>query len=256
MKLVQLNIWHARRYDAVVAFLRDQDPDIITLQEVTSYSENWGERAMDVFEQLKTDLGLREGANAPAFFREGQPPGYHGNAILSRFPLISSQVHFLSGRYSSTQSFAGNWLLEPRNTLQVLLQTGAGSLRVFSTHLTFSPGFETSPVQMAQAGRLARLLQRGRGQNTPTILAGDLNTLPGSPVIQLLERQLHNQSSGQPLLTFARQPFIFGDFRVDGLRYQVDYVFTGPHIQPLSIQAVDVECSDHLPLVFTFNLLP
>lgn len=251
LKLIQCNIWHGRYHNKLVTFLREQDADIITLQEVTSFGLNWGENAQfDVFEQLKSDLNC-SGIFAPTFLKRGERDGHLGNAILSKFPILYHKVHFLSGRLCYDEEFGEDWRREPRNLLEVRLDIGKSTLGVFTTHLAFSPDFVVSPLQWLQAKKLSAILRRSN--KSPLILAGDLNALPGSSVIGLLERDFENVLCGKNLVTFAKHRFAFGDFEVDELRYLIDYIFVNEAIHSIDINAIDVDCSDHLPLVYQFR---
>ena len=83
---------------------------------------------------------------------------------------------------------------------------GAASrpLLVANTHLLYNP--KRGDIRLCQAAMLLAELDRlGPGRDTPVILAGDLNSQPDSPVVQLLTGgQL--SYSGQKLGRRARRP--------------------------------------------------
>jgi endonuclease/exonuclease/phosphatase family metal-dependent hydrolase len=141
--------------------LRALDPDVVALQEspVTR-------RGGDVAARIAAALGLWH-VHARATERVfplrllgrlivGALGFVEGPAILSRFPIIASEIHDLPR--------CQRWL-DPRVVLRADLQTPAGTLAVFSTHTSRDD---------CQTRRVAEL---ARGQDgRPAIVMGDLNT--------------------------------------------------------------------------------
>jgi endonuclease/exonuclease/phosphatase family metal-dependent hydrolase len=98
-----------------------------------------------------------------------------GNAVLSRYPIVDSQVTRLPREGVPLR----------RNALRVELDLGAGRrLRVVVTHLHHLEGPDGARVRLAQ---VPRLLDAVAGQPA-TVLMGDLNAEPGSAEVALLRR--------------------------------------------------------------------
>jgi endonuclease/exonuclease/phosphatase family metal-dependent hydrolase len=98
-----------------------------------------------------------------------------GNAVLSRYPIVGSQVIRLPREGVPLR----------RNALGVELDLGAGRrLRVVVTHLHHLEGPAGARVRLAQ---VPRLLEAVAGQPA-TVLMGDLNAEPGSAEVALLRR--------------------------------------------------------------------
>jgi endonuclease/exonuclease/phosphatase family metal-dependent hydrolase len=98
-----------------------------------------------------------------------------GNAVLSRFPIVASQVVGLPREGVPPR----------RSALRVELDLGAGRrLRVVVTHLHHLEGPDGARVRLAQ---VPRLLDAVAGRPA-TVLMGDLNAEPGSAEIALLRR--------------------------------------------------------------------
>jgi endonuclease/exonuclease/phosphatase family metal-dependent hydrolase len=96
-----------------------------------------------------------------------------GNAVLSRYPIVASEVAFLPREGVPLR----------RNALAVELDLGAGRrLDVVVTHLHHVEGPEGARVRLAQ---LPSLLERVAGRPA-TVLMGDLNAEPGSAEIALV----------------------------------------------------------------------
>jgi len=164
------------RLEMAIRELKALDPDIVAVQEASD-----SRRHGNVPERLAEALGFHvvfEPATEHVFglwpldrllvgvmgFREG-------SAILSRFPITSSDVHNLPR--------CKKWL-EPRILLQATLSTIWGPLHVFSTHT----GREIE-CQMERVGEIVRdHLAAG-----PSLLMGDFNTPETSRVLTTLRKE-------------------------------------------------------------------
>ena len=154
-----------------------------------------------------------------------------GNAILSRWPVLSSQAYDLSIPRR-----------EPRGCVRALLDLGRGAqVHVFNVHLGLS--FRERSQQTARL--LSDDILRDAALGFPAVVVGDFNLwLPGY-VPRPLRRQLRDLA---PTLKRASPtyPSRWPLFRLDR-------IYLGPgvlprwsrvHRSPLAIQA-----SDHLPLI-------
>jgi endonuclease/exonuclease/phosphatase family metal-dependent hydrolase len=151
--------------DRIAAVIKTSQPDIVALQEV-DFKTNRAHK-MD----LATELGYRT-QMAPLFGRAmPYDGGEYGEAILSNYTFISTSNHplpFTEGK-------------EPRAALEaaIILKSG-DTIRFVGTHLDHESNDYNRQMQANEINRIY--------QNTthPTILAGDLNDLPDSPVMQSL----------------------------------------------------------------------
>jgi endonuclease/exonuclease/phosphatase family metal-dependent hydrolase len=152
-----------RRFEMVAAELESLDPDIVALQEA---SVGW--RRGDVAGRLAQRLGLLH-VHAPAtdrVFTTARVLGRlivsvmgfrEGPAILSRFPIVASEVIDLPR--------CRRWY-DPRVLLSATLQTPHGALHVYSTHTS------RDDCQLERIGEVVRARRNG----LPSIVTGDLNT--------------------------------------------------------------------------------
>lgn len=164
--------WEERR-QAILAVLRETEPDVVGLQEV------WSADGQNFAELLAKDLGM-EHVWAPA----GLPPHWHGhtesgvgvgNAVLSRWPVLESEARTLP---------AAGGPEEGRVALYALLDVPGCSVPFFTTHLHAAPA--GSAVRCAQVTELARFIaERGpRGRFRP-VVTGDFNAEPDSDELRL-----------------------------------------------------------------------
>lgn len=204
------------RLDLVSEALRALAPDVVALQEA-SWSRDRGEIASRLAGRLGLnhvyapasmrlfDTGwLNRGAAAFMDFSEGP-------AILSRFPIIRSEIHKLP---------RCRWWLDPRVLLFAELATPGGLLPVFSTHTS---------GHICHTEAVAALVRERQG-DLPGVLMGDLNAVESSAAIRGLVsevglvdafRTVHPDAPGftvwQPVTVPERRAF-----------RRVDYVFVAP----------------------------
>ena len=161
------------RLDMAIRELKALEPDIIALQEA-SQSRRHG----NVPERIARELGFSV-VFAPATDRifHFAPldtlivtlMGFkEGSAILSRFPIVASEVFDLPRCQRR---------LEPRILLRAEISTPRGALQVFSTHIA-----RGDQCQMERVGEIVRSHRGSR----PSLLMGDFNTPETSTVLTAL----------------------------------------------------------------------
>jgi endonuclease/exonuclease/phosphatase family metal-dependent hydrolase len=122
--------------------------DIVALQEFGSHRAGFDMRA-----HLEQATGWPALVMATCSDRYGE----FGNAVLSRFPILSSVCHALDvGRR------------EPRNAIDVIVDCGVAHLRVIATHLGLR-----RHERRAQSAYLHDLFTGG--EVSPVVLLGDFN---------------------------------------------------------------------------------
>jgi endonuclease/exonuclease/phosphatase family metal-dependent hydrolase len=95
LKVVTLNIWEGLFLDKAINFLKEEDADILLLQEV------YGQNATDSKDQFRTLEILQESLELPYYYytpglrhRREEGMFLEGNAIFSRFPILRSDAVF------------------------------------------------------------------------------------------------------------------------------------------------------------------
>lgn len=142
-----------RSPERIASVLRELDCDIYALQEVDNEPGD-----DDDSQQLEYLSEAMEMAAVPGL-RIVRHSGQYGNALLTRFPIISVHRHDLS---------YGRWL-EPRGALDVELDVGGRALRVIATHL----GLSRSERRFQWRQLLAAIASSP--PDHPTIVLGDMN---------------------------------------------------------------------------------
>jgi endonuclease/exonuclease/phosphatase family metal-dependent hydrolase len=242
VRLVTFNIRHGVGADdrldlpRLAKVLQGVDADVICLQEV---DRHYGTRSEEVDQALLLSRALdMQLAWGPAIdeAREGDRPAReYGNALLSRLPILISDVHPLPG--------SG----EPRSALRTMVELDGAALWITTTHLT-----RTGEERAAQIAALAAL------QTEPMetgVIVGDFNTTADAPELTALQprftdawtiaRDRHAQSGWR----FWRQDEGF-THPAGSPHRRIDQVWVTDGVGVAAAQVLDGHgASDHLPLV-------
>jgi len=200
---------------AIADELRMTDADIIALQEVDNGlpRSDFADQAKIIADKLQMNYVFAPAINFLV--------GTYGNALLSRYPILSSTSVDLP------------YHLEPRSLLQVEVDLGGEELTVFTTHL----GLKKSE-RIKQFEYLYDYLEDYTGE--PVIFIGDFNTRADdplfTPVRTLLQDPLFKRK--QRLLTISGK-VTYGT---------IDHIFLSPHFNYVYAYAPSFGRSDHFPV--------
>lgn len=200
--------------ERVAEVLREINADIIALQEVPL----GGTRTPNVLAVLREATGY-VAAEGPACDR---PERRYGNAVLSRYPILSMRAIDLS--------FGSR---EPRGALDADVNCHGHLLRIVATHLGLRPAERHDQIR--------KLLQMFDTEEMPVILLGDINEwfVWGRSLRWLVS---HFQAVPAPRTFPSRYP-LFALDRI-WIRPRHRLVHVEVHATPLARIA-----SDHLPLI-------
>jgi endonuclease/exonuclease/phosphatase family metal-dependent hydrolase len=215
----------------IAAEIRAAHPDVVSLNEVDSGTTRSG--GVDEAAYLGRATGLRV-VYGPNLF--GYDGGRFGNAILTRYPVVSSHNLRLPRAFRAEQ----------RGLLTTTVRVGGRSVSFSSLHL--SQGRRGLPNRIREAEAVARVL---RTSTSPTIVAGDLNSRPGDLPVRILRQYLLDaQEQGG---TGA------GDTVPEAApRSRFDYVLYDNHFAPVagSTQVLPSASSDHRAVFTELVLRP
>ena len=165
----QFGPWRERQ-DAILATIRQENPDIVFLQEVWAQ-----EGGLDQAQWLADELDMYVAQTEGPWYDEGVSLG---NAILSKWPIVSWEIHRLPD-VTGAPSY--------RRAVVALIDTPAGRWWTVCTHLDYK--FDASATRIAQCEALSGIVDQLRVEpdiENPVIMAGDFNAVPDSDEIRML----------------------------------------------------------------------
>jgi endonuclease/exonuclease/phosphatase family metal-dependent hydrolase len=203
--------------------IRDARVDLVALQEVDRGVERTDCR--DLPKELGDLTGMAHVFSNNFHYQGGE----YGNAILSRLPVLSwTNRHYRMLRNG-----------EQRGLLEARVRWNGRPIRFFSTHLDYRPDEAERLAHVEEIRQVVSL-----EESTPVILAGDLNALPESRVIQSMKAFLADAWIMAGSGAGATFPSSAPDRRID-------YVFLSKdsRVRARSARVLGSDGSDHLPLV-------
>lgn len=233
LRVLTYNIHHGEGMDGVIdleriaAVILGSDADLVALQEVDK-----GVKRTDGVDQpavLAELTGMRVIFEKNIAYQGGE----YGNAVLTRLPVLRYENHKLP------QSRPG----EQRGMLEVHVMHGGRPMVFFATHFDYHP----DDGERLDSAEMLRGLVEKLGV-TRVVVAGDLNTTPGSAVMGKMDA----------FLTDSYGP---GDgpgytFPADEPDRRIDYVMSHPEsgLRVVSCEVLDeAVASDHRPMVVEFG---
>lgn len=217
--------------------IRGMAADLVFLQEVQGAHEGHRERhpnwpAQPQYEFLADSIWSQYAYGRNAVYSEG----HHGNAVLSKFPIVHHDNHDIS--------IAGP---ERRGLLHCVLRLPQGrpELHLFCVHLSLLESHRREQVE-----RLLGLIQVKVPAQAPLLLAGDFNDWRGSlhqPLRRVGLQELWVGSQGRAARSF---PAAWPLLRLDRI-----YARNFRRASPLSLGSAPwSRLSDHLPLAAEVSL--
>ena len=205
------------------------DADIICLQEVRGINRREAQRFSLWPEAPQADLLTPDGYQSAYVTNAVTRHGEHGNALLSRWPIVSRHHEDMSDHR-----------FEQRGLLHVQLRRMGHPLHVIVVHFGLIPA-----SRVRQAQQLKQYIAREVPVHAPLLVAGDFNDW-GSRIRRLLCVDDLRGFEGARTLTYpARFPVA-----------QLDHIYARG-LEPLRLYAprgrMWRRMSDHLPLVADFD---
>ena len=219
------------RVSELADFVRESGADIVLLQEVDQHTRRSGNT------DQPAELAARTGYHV-AFGRTiDYDGGRFGNAILSRWPIVSDTLIPLDG---APPAGADNARHEPRGALRVVIDAPQRRLTVFDTHLD---AFGGDAWRRQEADSLVRLVSQARRVGETVIVGGDFNSTPESAAQRVL------RDSG---LRDAWQSCGSGSgntFPADTPNRRIDFLFLTDATRCHAASVPQTRLSDHRPLL-------
>lgn len=248
----------------MVEALKPLRPDILGLQEVDFFSA----RTLDInqLEYLSKALKMPYVAYVITWNKRYLPwpywpPTHHygrivsGQAVLSRFPILSQEVEFL--KKPRENAFWYNWFYLDRVLQKLTIQLGTQTLKVWHVHL--EPFKKATRLEQSQV--LAAVV---RQDPSPwKIVFGDFNSVSAfRPGLSEAKRK-NLEDQGEPLKFFSEETGLKNaEGSVPHYTFpswdpykRIDHIFYSPSLK-LRVEGTieGLTASDHLPVWAEFSL--
>ena len=211
--------------DGLAAAIDSWDSDLVLLQEVSRNRGRVRRADEPTTFGVSLDMSVAYGVNM-------HPPdgGEFGVLTLSRYPIVSSTNTLLPTAPGAQQ----------RGLLRTVVDVEGTHVAVYNTHL--QDGYFS--LRLRQMRAISAVLAR---EELPMILGGDLNTVPGSPVITmtrpLLSDSFGQVGAGEGATIPATRP-----------RIRIDYLLHSAPLVALRSQVMPLTVSDHRAVRTSFEL--
>jgi endonuclease/exonuclease/phosphatase family metal-dependent hydrolase len=237
LSVLQWNVWFREHADNIASVLADQQADILCLQELTQ----------DSYVNPSADIPARIAALGYEYdYRQTlKVPGaeyYHmGNGIFSKYPIRERRHVYL--QYEGTHAGVHH---ENRVYLEITIETPVGFMTIGTAHLSFQP--ELVEVESQQ---LQHAIEHHRERY---LFTGDLNVMPDTPVVKMLEQHLLPVGPDYTHGTWPTKPYVFDGMEVPDLSRRLDYLFATRDITVTKSCLIETPYSDHLPVRLELSL--
>ena len=158
---------------------------------------------------------------------------YGENSIGRYIPILRKQANAFFTRHEAVQA---NAYYFPTGFKKLILELNIGGIRFFLVHLALK-----QKVREEQLNYLTKIAAINPG---PVIIAGDFNTFGGNAETEKIMEALDLYDPNlEQLPTFPSS----------SPKFQLDHVLCSKSIRTIDFKIPQIECSDHLPIIFDFE---
>lgn len=240
MKILQLNTWTGRIKGTLLEFFKNNDFDVICLQEaVWSDNDELLQNFCVTVDQIQEASGLKYSSKSPNWkLKLADNVMEQGNVILSKDKITVENIKQVHGNYGFIKNLAE--LTDHAYTLQMVkLSTG---LTVVNHHGYWLPTPIGDQTTIDTMKKVAKELKKING---PIVMCGDLNIIHDSPAMRELD--------------FLRD--LTSEYHIDntlaGLKFTgkvaCDHILVSSDIEVKDFKVLDELVSDHKALVVEIN---
>jgi len=249
VKILCLNLWQGGNLlDEILAFLQEEKPDILLLQEVyNGHTTSWNRKfcSMDI---LREALSYPFESFAPAFLERTEFGKVdQGNAILSRFPILDTQIFFYDKPYAEREDTREYFEITPRNLQRAKIDINGRTIQVFNTQGVWGEDGNDNPRRLKMAQTIVEATAPYKG----VVLAGDFNVQENTKSVEQIETHLVNVFANDPRITSFNMKHKTNPGFATAV---VDLMFVSPDLHVKQAQQYDADVSDHLALSMMIEL--
>lgn len=248
-KLVSLNIWQGGLLlDQAIQFLKDENPDIVALQEVFNSDTLTLDQRFRTVQILKKNFPQYNFSFSADQYQNIESENVdRGNLVMSKFKIKSSKAIFYDIKYGEVnEENRVDFTDIPRNLQHVEIDFQNSTINLFNTHGIW--GFDNS--DNPRRTNMANIIVNEVMNKQNVIVCGDFNVDQNSNTIAIIEKQLKNIFKNEYKSSFNLKHKQDGGFAVA----MVDMIFVNDDLKVLKHTRPEVNISDHLPVVAELEL--
>ncbi len=238
MKLISLNIETDIHNDAVLEFLKKENPDVFCVQELLEENVSFYENKLNMKCIFRPQIYIY-------FLGHGGPQNKRvGVGIFAKNILSSGHAYYTGDPATIEKPFEEYFPIDEKAENHVLLwadipDTNGKIFRIATTHFTLTEKGESTPWQLETLEMLFKELDP-LGQ---FVLCGDMNAPRGRETFNRLAEKYKDNIPPEYLTSLDQKLH-----RVPGLMYMVDGLFTTQDYIAENVKLVD-GISDHMAIV-------
>ncbi|NQZ84125.1 MAG: endonuclease/exonuclease/phosphatase family protein [Nanoarchaeales archaeon] len=226
IKILQWNIWYQEKVENIIKLIKQINPDIICLQELTD--KNPYNDKEDVSKIIAEQLNLNYNFAKSHTFENNE---IQGNGIFSKFKIIKNSNFFIV-EPKGNQDYSNEGRVCAVSTIKL---NDNKTIAIATTHSSYNNKFIENKSKLNEINKLNDFFKT---QKDNFIFTGDLNITPNSKSIKLIEQTLTHCGPDYNQATWTTKPFSYQGFEVTQLKYRLDYIFSTPDIKIISSKII------------------
>lgn len=254
IKAITLNLFEGGIYfDNIEKFLKEENPDILCLQEAYNSKGKKLAKNFRSIEMLRKILPNYYYHFAPEFLHIRKEERIDmGNAIFSKFPIVETAITFYNSPYGEYEAHTEcdnkyDFSVIPRNLQYAKIKLSGTDFSVFNTHGIW--GYHGNDTERRlQMGEM--IIRQIRNKNN-VLLAGDFNLFPTTLTVKNIQKYLKNVFDDTLPTTFNMK---LKPHPGNYANSTVDMIFTSKNIRTLRKYCSNADVSDHFPLVCVLEI--
>ena len=189
IKVLQLNVWTGRIKGALTRFLRENDFDVICIQEAvwSKEADTFLSHQVDTVEDLKEASRLEYDVRVSNWGIDllgGEATMEQGNVILSRWPITESETKLVHGKYNPKMDFKIKNGADEEQAYFALKARLENGLTVLAHHGYWKKDPLGNEESVRSMREVADMLRDEKGA---VVMCGDLNVIAESPAMRELD---------------------------------------------------------------------
>jgi endonuclease/exonuclease/phosphatase family metal-dependent hydrolase len=238
MKLVSVNIEGDNHLDRVSAFLKNEQPDVVCLQEHFRVDSARFEQELGMNSCFTPISIIDQNLNARL-----TPKGEWGIAIFAKNVAEIDRYYYTNPTIAAPQ-FDGSLAGINYAVMSARCVVAGHEFNIATTHFTWSANGKTAPQQVKDMNALIQHLRKTK----PDVICGDFNAPIGGQIRNMLAAVYKDNIPPDTKTTIDNNLHRDSSLVPGGIQLAVDGVFSAADVQVSNLRIVG-GVSDHMALV-------